>query len=117
MLPPSTLKFAVTGLDSQVAADLIRMLTSMNFHVAESASLGEADLVFCNPEAMAPLGERTSGKLVAVSPDATEESWLRALEKGAADYLPMPCQKQELSWILESHFGARRQQAAVQAAA
>ncbi|MCC6539047.1 MAG: hypothetical protein IT162_15955 [Bryobacterales bacterium] len=117
----STLKFAVAGLDSQVAADLIRMLSSMSFHVAESPSLGEADLVFCNPEAMAPLGQRTSGKLVAVSPEATEESWLSALEKGAADYLPMPCQKQELSWILESHFGARRQpqqqQAVAQAAA
>jgi len=85
----------------------------MNSQVTQSASLGEADLVFCHPEAMALLGSRTSGKLVAVSPDATEESWLSALENGAADYLPMPCQKQELSWILESHFGSRRQQPAV----
>ncbi len=99
------LKCVVTGLDGQVASDLVRMLTSMNLLVSQSSQqVGDADMVFCHPDSMTPLAS-SGAKIVAVGSDATEESWLNALERGAADYLPMPCQLAELSWILQSHFG------------
>ena len=104
----SRLKFVVTGLDGQVATDLVRMLTCLNIAVSESSQqVGDADMVFCHPDSMQPLAHQAAhgAKIVAVGSEATEESWLSALEKGAADYLPMPCQPAELSWILQSHFG------------
>ncbi len=102
------LKCVVFGLDGQVATDLIRMLTRLNMAVSESSQqVSDADMVFCHADSMQPLaGQAASGaKIVAVGSEATEESWLSALENGAADYLPMPCEPAELSWILESHFG------------
>ncbi len=99
------LKCVVTGLEGRVASDLVGMLTSLNLLVSESSQqLGNADMVFCHPDSMRPLAS-TGAKIVAVGREATEESWLDALEKGAADYLAMPCQLAELSWILQSHFG------------
>ena len=107
-MSPARVKCVVTGLDGQVATDLIRMLSRLHTLVSESSQqVSDADMVFCHPDSMQPLaGQAASGaKIVAVGSDATEESWLSALENGAADYLPMPCQPAELSWILESHFG------------
>jgi DNA-binding response OmpR family regulator len=103
----SRLKCVVIGLDGQVATDLVRMLTRMNMAVSESSQqVNDADMVFCHPDAMPVTGQAATGaKIVAVGSEATEESWLSALESGAADYLPMPCQPAELSWILQSHFG------------
>jgi DNA-binding NtrC family response regulator len=101
------LKCVVTGLDGQVASDLIRMLTSLNHVVSQSSTqVNDADMVFCDAESMQPIaGQAPSGtKIVAVGSDATEESWLSALEQGACDYLPMPCQPVQLTWILQSHF-------------
>jgi DNA-binding NtrC family response regulator len=104
----NSFKCVVFGLDGQVATDLVRMLTRLNMSVSESSQqVSEADMVFCHADSMEPLaGQTASGaKIVAVGSEATEESWLSALENGAADYLPMPCQPAELSWILQSHFG------------
>ena len=104
----SDLKCVVTGLDGRVATDLVRMLTSLNMSVSQSSQMvSDADMVFCHPDSMQPLASQLSGaKIVAVGNEATEESWLNALEGGAADYLPMPCQQAELNWILQSHFGS-----------
>ncbi len=102
------LKFVVTGLDGKVASDLIEMLSVLNMSVSESSlQVSDADMVFCHPDSMQPLANQAAqgAKIVAVGSEATEESWLNALENGAADYLPMPCQPAELSWILQSHFG------------
>ena len=104
----SHLKFVVTGLDCQVAADLVRMLSNLNPPVSQSSQrVSDADIVFCHPDSMKPItGQAAQGAtIVAVGSDATEESWLSALEHGASDYLPMPCQPAELNWILQSHFG------------
>ena len=104
----SHLKCVVTGLDGQVAADLVRMLSGLNMSVSQSSQqVSEADMVFCDADCMQPLANQssTAAKFVAVGREANEESWLSALENGAADYLPMPCQPAELTWILQSHFG------------
>lgn len=109
------LKCVVTGLDGQVASDLIRMLSGLNMLVSESSlQVSDADMVFCHPDSMTPLaGQAAVGtKIVVVGSEASEESWLNALESGAADYLPMPCQVAELSWILQSHFGTSMPSAA-----
>ncbi len=104
----SHLKCVVTGLEGRVATDLVRMLTSLNMSVSQSSQMvSDADMVFCHPDSMQPLTSQVTGaKIVAVGNEATEESWLTALERGAADYLPMPCQQAELNWILQSHFGS-----------
>ncbi len=95
----SQLKFVVTGLDGQVATDLVRMLRCLNMSVSQSSQqVSDADMVFCHPDFMQPLtGQACGAKIVAVGSDATEESWLKALENGAADYLSMPCQPAELN--------------------
>lgn len=106
-MPIARLKFVVTGLDGQVASDLVRMLSGLDMSVSESSQqVSDADMVFCHPDSM-PLAGQASAKvkIVAVGSEASEESWLSALENGAADYLPMPCQPAELNWILQSHFG------------
>lgn len=104
----SQLKCVVTGLEGHVATDLVRMLTNLNLLVSQSSQqVSDADMVFCHPDSMQPItGQAAQGAtIVAVGSDADEESWLSALEHGASDYLPMPCQPAELSWILQSHFG------------
>lgn len=109
------LKCVVTGLEGTTTNDLIRMLTSLNHLVSESSlQISEADMVFCHPDSMKPIASKTSAtaKIVAVGNNANEESWLTALEQGAADFLPMPCQPAELNWILQSHFGVSAPQAA-----
>ena len=108
-------KCVVTGLEGTMTDDLIRMLTRLNHVVSESSQqISEADMVFCHPDSMKPIASKTSSsaKIVAVGSNANEESWLTALELGAADFLPMPCQPAELNWILESHFGVVAPQAA-----
>lgn len=109
------LKCVVTGLEGTTAASLVSMLTSMNHVVSESSQqISEADMVFCDAQSMQPIARKTptSAKIVAVGSHATEESWLNALEQGATDYLPMPCQPAELNWILQSHFGVQAPQVA-----
>ena len=106
LLPP--LKCVLIGLDVQVATDLVRMLTHPGIVVSQSsAQVSDADMVFCPVDIMPPsTGTAATGaKIVAIGSEATEESWLCALERGASDYLPMPCQAAELRWILQSHFG------------
>lgn len=115
-MPLVQLKCVVTGLQGQVALDLVQMLTSLNHLVSESSQqISDADMVFCDAESMQPIARKTAQsttKIVAVGSEASEESWLAALDQGAADYLPMPCQRVELNWILQSHFGARAPQVA-----
>jgi FixJ family two-component response regulator len=100
------------GLEPALAAELAAALQSAGCLVAES---GPADMVFCPPNRLpAAASDRSApAPVVVVSRLPDYDSWIDALEAGAADYIAAPFEEIQLRWLLETHLRAPRTRSAV----
>jgi PleD family two-component response regulator len=92
------------GLKSNVAEELRTVLSAANCQL--SSDPGGAEIIFCRWDRAAfavTRGRFPDVPIVVVSELPDVNSWLDALEAGAADYCAAPFEAIQMRWILDTH--------------
>ena len=105
-------KMLLLGLDEVLAGDLTRVLRQLGHSVSKASGSDstletDADLIFTGsgelPGALAFVPHRP---VIVASRLPDMNSWISALEAGAADYCGAPFEPTQVRWVLNSALAA-----------